>query len=172
MTDFFWGPEPDGLGGCWDLPGTAIHDNRLKDIQFPAESNLWDRRSAKRIFFAGPDYDPTEDKTYVSLPELSLGSANLQREELSDPEEEITTDVIFTIPNLTWSAIAGYFRSWSGYRNYQKRHPGDKEREARGADGDVVDRFMHRLRSRLSDQAHGVDVEWPVYMMMIKKKGD
>lgn len=170
MTEFFWGPEPDGLGPCWDLPGTAIHDNRLKDIRFPTDTEAWDLASARRIFFAGRESEANE--TYIPLPNLENSLKAKPDQQPSDPETEVVTDVIFEIPNLTWRSIAGYFRSWSGFHNHQKRNPEDQARKARGADGDVVDRFMHRLRSRVPDHPDAVDVQWPVYMMMIRKNGN
>lgn len=149
---------PDSLGPYWE-PNRKIVDNHYRDIPFP-NSPEWDLDSARRIYFSGdlapelkdvPMYDlPSEDESYT-FPDLA----------------EIKTEAIMG-KTMPWDAAQSWLRTWSSLHTYQHQHPEDKERTGKGKDGDMVDRFVEVLKDKLGTET--VDIQWPVSLMMIKKK--
>lgn len=145
----------DSLGPFWQQPGRRILEEHLKDVPFPSSAE-WDTSLARRIHFAG-DLAP-----YLKVPHYSL----LEEDELpSDPE--IKTDVILQ-KRLTWDRIGSYLRTWSSLHSYHEKHPDEQNKKGHGREGDIVDRFVDSIQKRMPG-ADGVEVAWPVSLLLIKK---
>ncbi|KIO20218.1 hypothetical protein M407DRAFT_221150 [Tulasnella calospora MUT 4182] len=148
----------NGLGPFWQQPGVSILDAKYRTIQFP-NNDAWLASSSTRVFLEGPSEDGT------TLPYRSFDDA-LQSGLLTEPEWR--TDTIID-RSLTWNNMTAYFRTWSAVHSYQQQYPIDKEKTGRGAEGDIVDRFIESLRQALQEPSDEVDVYWPVFLMMGKR---
>jgi trans-aconitate 3-methyltransferase len=71
----------------------------------------------------------------------------------------------------SWQHMDSYLRTWSVLLSYHERHPEDKARQGRGKEGDILNRFLENLKDKLPLASDEVDIEWPLALMMIKKKG-
>ncbi|KAG8953956.1 hypothetical protein FRC04_000940 [Tulasnella sp. 424] len=148
-----------GLGPYWQGPGHGICHNLYRDISFPA-SEEWDPASGKRVYFTGDTKFPD-----LKLPFYPLPSSNAE-----DPfsvQEDFRTDMILS-KTMTWIQIEKWWRSWSALYTYLERHPEEKARTGQGKDGDILDRFLYDLQERL--RTDDVTMEWPLGLMMIKKR--
>ncbi|KAG8931952.1 hypothetical protein FRC01_000534 [Tulasnella sp. 417] len=148
----------DSLGPYWE-PGRKILDNHYRDIAFPTAPE-WDFDSARRIYFSGE-----------LVPELQVVPAcGLPAEDESQifPDvPEIRTGAIMG-KTMPWDGAKSWLRTWSSLHTYQQQHPEDKERTGAGEHGDIVDRFVEVLKDKLGTET--VDIQWPVSLLMIKKK--
>ncbi|KAG8991745.1 hypothetical protein FRB93_002591 [Tulasnella sp. JGI-2019a] len=151
----------DSLGPFWQQPGTSIIHSRLRDIAFPKSSN-WNSAQATRIDFQGPHHLSDEGEIrHLELSELEATLASGAESLVG----EVTTDVLLR-KKLTWDGMKAYFRTWSAYHSYQEKYP---EQTGPGKDGDIVDQFVDGLKEKLSECENGVEVDWPIYSMMIRK---
>lgn len=165
MSDFFH--SPDGLGPFGTKPDVDIHDNELRAIHFPDVASGWDTSNATRIYFVGDHHAEKKDINYIPLSELQAALDSDPGVPLFVGGQQVRTDVVIK-RILTWAWIESYIRTWSPLHAYQLKHPDDKERTGRGKDGDIVDRFIEELKARLPENKESVDVEWTMYLMMIK----
>ncbi|KAG8983838.1 hypothetical protein FRB90_005705 [Tulasnella sp. 427] len=148
----------DSLGPYWE-PGRKILDNHYRDVPFPT-SEEWDATTARRVYFAG---DLTPELNGVPMHPLPA-----EGNEWDVPDvPEVRTDAIMS-KTMPWEGVQAWLRTWSALHNYQRRYPEDKERTGKGKDRDIVDRFVEVLKDRLGTET--VDVQWPVSLVMIKKK--
>jgi hypothetical protein len=71
---------------------------------------------------------------------------------------------------FTYETLEGYYRTWSALHAYHENNPEDKAK--RGTEeGDIVDRFMRKLKRELRLDSKGeILAGWPLVLMMIKKK--
>lgn len=81
---------------------------------------------------------------------------------------DVTTDVLIG-RETTFDDLKPYFRTWSAVHRYHEKHPEDKGRIGRGKHGDIVDRFVEEMKDKLPEHTAEVEIEWPIYMMMVKK---
>jgi len=160
LQEFSYGA--DSLGPFWQQPGTSILTNRYRDMTFPTDPSDWDASAAIRIFYTGSHYPIEHGDTYMSLSELE--EANDVASWGGGGVREVKTDVLMG-GRMTWDGMRAFFKTWSAVHSYQERHPEDKDRE----DGDIVDRFVQTLKERLPEGEEGVQVEWPIFSMMIRK---
>ncbi|EIW66259.1 hypothetical protein TREMEDRAFT_35179, partial [Tremella mesenterica DSM 1558] len=75
--------------------------------------------------------------------------------------------------SFTWENLEEYLRSWSSYASYLDAHPEERQFRGKGAQGDLVDRLLVNLKTSVGQQGeakNGVEVAWPVVLMLIKKK--
>ncbi|KAG8904514.1 hypothetical protein FRC00_013937 [Tulasnella sp. 408] len=148
----------DSLGPYWE-PGRKIVDNHYRDIPFP-NSPEWDLDSARRVYFSGNLAPELKDVPMYGLPS--------EDESHTFPDlPEIRTEAIMG-KTMPWDAAQSWLRTWSSLHTYQQQHPEDKERTGKGKEGDMVDRFVEVLKDKLGTET--MDIQWPVSLMMIKKK--
>ncbi|KAG9048385.1 hypothetical protein FS837_013022 [Tulasnella sp. UAMH 9824] len=148
-----------GLGPYWQEPGHKICDNLYRDIAFPA-SEEWDAASGKRVYFTGDTYFPD-----LKLPLYPLPAGDAEN---PLPEEgNFRTEMILS-KTMPWAEIEGRWRTWSALHTYLEKHPEEKARTGQGKDGDILDRFVCNLKEKLGTD--DVTLEWPMVLMMIKKR--
>jgi len=125
---------------------------KYRDVELPSTAE-WDIASAKRVFFEEGDQDlPYYPKSEEGLPQ----------------DREYRTDSILS-KFLAWDHVDALLRTSSSVHNYQAQHPEDKERRGKGKEGDVVERFVAELQEKLPDRKEGIDVYWPLFLVMIKR---
>ncbi|KIO23403.1 hypothetical protein M407DRAFT_244773 [Tulasnella calospora MUT 4182] len=148
----------DSLGPYWE-PGRKILDNHYRDIPFPT-SLEWNLDSARRVYFSGELVSELQEVPIYGLP--------AEDEAQTFPNvPEVRTEAIMG-KTMPWDGAQSWLRTWSSLHTYQQRHPEDKERTGKGKEGDMVDRFVEVLKDKLGTET--VDIQWPVSLMMIKKK--
>ena len=152
--------DADSLGPFWQQPGIARLENQYRDLHFPTTRD-WDLGTATRIYFEGPD-DANKGLPYYSLDEILKGNVEWPN------ALEWRTDPVVT-KYFTWDSMAEYFKTWSAVHSYQAQNPEDKERSGNGRDGDIVDRFVSRLKEVVGEDVEGIDVYWPLAAMLIKR---
>ncbi|KAG8893954.1 hypothetical protein FRB99_001618 [Tulasnella sp. 403] len=151
----------DCLGPFWEQPGINILSSYFRDIPFP-DAPEWDATFRRRVYFFG-ETDTTakfQDRPpYYPLP---------QEGESLPPVGEYVTDVLLR-KYITWEALEAYIRTWSAVLRYQTKYPEDKERRGRGEEGDIVDRWFAALKKGAPECKEGVDIEVPLFMMVVKR---
>lgn len=143
------------LGPHWEQPGRSILDAHLQPVPLPS-SAPWDPAFRHHIFFAGK-YANAEGEIPIESDKLE---ANGVKTELND---------VIMKKWLDWKALDDYIRTWSSLHTFQAKHPEDKTAEG----GDIVQRFVKTVQAGIRDagdvDAKGLDVEWPVALIVIKK---
>jgi len=157
FRDFIRSPE---LHSYWQYGVDKIFA-KYRDLALPKpEDGTWDASSSKRIFFEGPEEDE-EGLTYYPLPK--------DNDSATFPEEkEYRTDTIMT-KHMTWNDLEEHVRSWSGVVKYFEEHPEDKARRGGGKIGDLVEKFIASLKEKLPAFEEGMDVYFPLFLVLIKK---
>ncbi|KAG8847462.1 hypothetical protein FRB96_001603 [Tulasnella sp. 330] len=160
ITEYSQGSH--SLGPYWQQPGRGILERHIQEIAFPS-SNDWDATSARRIHFAGDLAPELKDMPFHALPREDTGEAWQVPQDV-----EFKSDSILE-KKLTWDGIRSYLWTWSSLHEYHRKHPEDRERRGNGRDGDIADRFIEQLKEKVPAGLDGLDVSWPVSLMMIKK---
>lgn len=71
----------------------------------------------------------------------------------------------------TWPEFDAYLRSFSSFHTFQGKYPEDAARE----DGDIVTRFIRKLKEGMSEldvgrHAEEFEIEWPLALVLTKRK--
>ncbi|KAG8953947.1 hypothetical protein FRC04_000931 [Tulasnella sp. 424] len=148
-----------GLGPYFQEPGHTICDNLYRDIIFPV-SEEWDSASGKRVYFIGDIHFPD-----LKLPHHPLPASDAEK--TFSVDEDFQTEIILS-KTMTWAQIEGWWRTWSPLHTYLEQHPDESARTGQGKEGDILDRFVYSLKERLGTD--DVELEWPMVLMMIKKR--
>ena len=106
------------IGPYWQQPGRSILQNHLREIVHAGPPLLTDR---KYLVFSG-DWYP----------------------ESKHPGAEVR-DVIMSWPS-TFERLEAYLRTWSAVHSYLEKFPDVAAMRGKGAEGDVVDRIISKLK--------------------------
>lgn len=80
---------------------------------------------------------------------------------------------------FTWELLEKYCRTWSSLSNYLEKFPEEREKRLSnggkgGQKGDIVDRFLSRLRNEMLKTTGSIpekiDIEWPVTLLLYRKR--
>jgi trans-aconitate 3-methyltransferase len=151
--------EPDSLSAYWEQPGRAILDAGLVTVPLPPEDSF-DVEASKVISFSGTQRQDIEAALTAS-------------------GRKVENDEVILNNSLTWELLEKYCRTWSSLSNYLEKYPEEKEKRLSnggkgGPDGDIVDRFLSRLRNELLKTTGSipekVDIEWPVTLLLYRKR--
>jgi hypothetical protein len=112
------GNGPYDVGPYWQQPGRGILQNHLREIVHAGPSLLTD---GKYLVFSG-DWYP----------------------ESKHPGAEVR-DVIMS-HSATLEGLEAYLRTWSAVHTYLEKFPDVAAMRGKGADGDVVDRIINKLK--------------------------
>jgi trans-aconitate 3-methyltransferase len=140
------------LGQYWERPGRNILQDHLQSVRFPTQPS-WDASSGQRVYYVGNHYSTTGPNPAIRL--------------TPGADEEVREVILRKI--MTWEALENYLRTWSALHTFHAKHPEDRDH----ADGDIVQRFMRRLKDGVTDEVKSpsdqVEVEFPLALIMIKK---
>ncbi|RXK41065.1 hypothetical protein M231_01696 [Tremella mesenterica] len=167
------------LGPYWSQPGRSIVEGLLDSIPFP----IYPSSTSLSI-------------NVKSLPSLNGGhpiNSIIQEplppsEEIRDSDRDWDSDWDSSTAlrlkssskgpwalqkSFIWENLEEYLRSWSSYASYLDAHPEERQFRGKGAQGDLVDRLLVNLKTSVGQNEEGkigVEVAWPVVLMLIKKK--
>ncbi|KAF9513084.1 hypothetical protein BS47DRAFT_1344601 [Hydnum rufescens UP504] len=118
----------------------------------PGRSILQDHLQS-RVYYVGDHYSTTGPNPAIRL---TPGASEEMRE-------------VILRKIMTWRELENYLRTWSALHTFHAKHPEDRDH----ADGDIVQRFMRRLKEGVTDELKSpsdqVEVESPLALIMIKK---
>lgn len=118
------GNGPYDVGPYWQQPGRSILQNHLREIVQPEPSLLTDR---KYIAFSDDWY-----------PESKHPGAEIREVIMSGP--------------ATFEGSEAYLRTWSSVHTYLETFPDVAAMRGKGAEGDVVDRIISKLKGMLNEE--------------------
>lgn len=98
------------------------------------------------------------------MPDVDLPYRPLS-DDLPDDAEYKTDSILGK--RMTWADMEGYLRTWSSLHSYHQSHPEDKAKAGKGKDGDVVDRFVEKLKEEVGGDSF--EIVEPLSLMMIKR---
>ncbi|KAH7102490.1 S-adenosyl-L-methionine-dependent methyltransferase [Auriculariales sp. MPI-PUGE-AT-0066] len=137
----------DSLGGYWEQPGRYQLTTHLRHIPEPVGPELVDQT---RVHFTG--------------------------ELFAEYVKEGTAEEVEMRRTTTWEGLEAYLRTFSSLHTFHEEHPEDKARRVEGvsvhAEGDIVQRFLARVRERargsLSDETF--EIEWPLVILLGRRQ--
>jgi hypothetical protein len=112
------------VGPYWQQPGRSILQDHLRDIVQPDSSLLADR---KYLVFSSDWY-----------PESKHPGAEVREVIMSKP--------------ATFEGLEAYLRTWSSVYEYSEKFPDVAAMRGKGAEGDVVDRIITKLKNILKEE--------------------
>ena len=121
IEKFVNGNGPYDVGPYWQQPGRSILQNHLREIVQAGPPSLTD---GKYLVFSGDWY-----------PESKHPGADVR-------------DVIMSQP-ATFEGLEAYFRTWSSVNTYLEKFPEVAAMRGKGAEGDVVDRIISKLKAEV-----------------------
>ena len=140
-----YGNGPYDVGPYWEQPGRSILRNHLREIVNVDPSLLTD---SKYLVFSGDNF-----------PESKHPGAEVQ-------------DVIMSRP-VTFEGLEANMRTWSSVHTYLEKFPDVAGMRGEGAEGDVVDRIISRLKDMLKGEGVPEDstfmVDMAVALLLYRK---
>ncbi|EPQ30926.1 uncharacterized protein PFL1_01824 [Pseudozyma flocculosa PF-1] len=159
----------ESIGPYWEQPGRSIISNCFADIPFPTAPE-WDQATAIRRVFSTEGLLPEQIPARWP-PQASPGSPRPDTASLSaEARAELETPGNLE-KSMTWEMMSSYLHTWSSVHNFLEEHPGDRDDPR----GDVVERFLRRLRDEIGRGERGgriperVTLRWPVGFLFVKK---
>ena len=124
LEQFVSGSGPHDVGPYWQQPGRCRLQDHLRALPPPAPAVLAARA---HLVFAGDWY-----------PARKHPGADVREVILSRP--------------ATLDSLEAYLRTWSSVHTYLERFPDVAAMRGNGAEGDVVDRFISKLKAILAEE--------------------
>ncbi|RSH87039.1 hypothetical protein EHS25_003527 [Saitozyma podzolica] len=173
--------HPSALGPHWQ-PGRRIVEALLDPVPFPTRPD-----PNTELVGSLPPLTPGQGAptlSFVSEPVLAT-PPGIGLEFDADEWDRTTAVRLKSDSDSPWlmrktfkmDQLETYFRSFSALHEYHEKHPEDRAKKGRGAEGDIVDRLMGKVVQGLEadgprgDEEQGeVEVGWPLVLMMIKKR--
>jgi len=136
------GNGPYDVGPYWQQPGRSILQNHLREIVHVDPSLLTD---GKYLAFSG-DWYP----------------------ESKHPGAEVW-DVIMSTP-ATFEGLEAYMRTWSSVHTYLEKFPDVAAMRGKGAEGDVVDRIISRLKAEGIPEDESFTQDTAMVLLLYRKQ--
>ncbi|KAG2346401.1 hypothetical protein BDR05DRAFT_997390 [Suillus weaverae] len=134
----------DSVGPYWQQPGRSILQNHLLEVPDGNEVVPGAFSDFESVFFTGDHY-----------PSLPSPRSVIMRKK------------------MTWDDLLSYLNTWSSLHTFRQHNPTDGENPR----GDVAVRFWKDLKEgveredgRAVEGHDEVDIEWPLAMIMVKRK--
>ena len=145
IENFINGNGPYDVGPYWQQPGRSILQNHLRDIVHVDPSLLTD---GKYLVFSG-DWYP----------------------ESKHPGAEVRDVVMNT--SATFEGLDANLRTWSAVNTYLEKFPDVADMRGKGAEGDVVDRVISKLKDMLKGEGvpedSTISVDMVIALLLYRK---
>jgi len=165
----------DALGPYWAQPGRSIVEGLLDAVPFPVEPALTEQTS--EVLSRLPNlYEggyPVPERIHEPAP-VGGTSGWDAASAVRIKRDSLGRQWFLHRDRWRWENLEGYLRTSSALNAFHEKHPEDAAKKGNGAQGDIVDRLVHRLREAIKKE-EGKDVEefdiaWPLVLMMVKRE--
>ena len=152
-----------GMGSYWSFPGRSRVEALFGNLVLPDASQEWEDvqwvRNDRR----------NEYKWYIDVENVGGDIAGKDRESGVSDVDRQKVKMQKTMPI---GHVKQFLRTWSAYHNWSQQHASQRPRVA-GGEGDVVDWAFDEIAEQETswkDEGYNVLVEWPVGMLLIRRK--